>query len=430
MATYRSDAIESKKFASLAQELLPVNDLNWRSTAAMALADAYVFMGDYDRAHQARFESMKICKDAGNTYIYLIDSTKFILVLKARGELLQAKEQCQQLMEYAVDNGFSDPGTTGWIQAILGDILAETNDLDEAFQVVREAVNLTKLGRDVTLLSWRNMCLTRILMSLGDFNRAEIIIKKTEVMSQKATIPPLVNYQMMNYRVRVWLSQGRLDEAIKWMREQMEDSESKSTFVGTRINIPIARIRIAQQLPEKANELLLPLLDAAETGGHISRAIELLILQALSLQAGDEIEKALIPLDKALSLAQPRGFFRIFVDEGPPMARLLYEALSRQISPEYVQKLLAAFPSVEPEKELSSNPVDSDSEWIEPLSERELEVLQLIAYGLSRQEIANELVLSLNTIKTHARNIFSKLGVNNQMQAVGKARGLGLLDKE
>jgi len=387
-------------------------------------------MGDYDRAHQARFESINICKIAGNTYIYLIDRTKFILVLKARGELLQAKEHCQQLMKYAVDNGFSDPGTIGWIHAIMGDIMAETNDLDGAYEIVREGVNLTQLGRDVTLLSWSNMCLTRILISLGDFNRAENIIKKTEVMSKEATIPPLINYQMMNYRVRVWLSQGRLDEAIKWMRDQMADFGSKSTYVGKMKNIPLARIRIAQQLPEKTNELLLPLLNAAEAGGHVSRAIELLILQALSLQAGDEIVKALVPLDKALSLAQPRGFFRIFVDEGPPMASLLYEALSRELSPEYVQKLLAAFPDVEPEKTHLRKPRVTDADWIEPLSERELEVLQLIAEGLSRQEIATKLVLSLNTVKTHARNIYSKLGVNNQMQAVGRARGLGLLDKD
>jgi LuxR family maltose regulon positive regulatory protein len=112
------------------------------------------------------------------------------------------------------------------------------------------------------------------------------------------------------------------------------------------------------------------------------------------------------------------------------MARLLYEALSREIAPEYVQKLLAAFPDVEPEKEVMSQPIVIDSEWIEPLSERELEVLQLIAEGLSRQEIATKLVLSLNTVKTHARNVYSKLGVNNQMQAVGKARGLGLLDQD
>jgi LuxR family maltose regulon positive regulatory protein len=302
--------------------------------------------------------------------------------------------------------------------------------LDGAFEIVRKGANLTKLGKDVTLLSWSNMCLTRILLSIGDFNGAENIIKKTEVMSQKATIPPLINYQMMNYRVRVWLSQGRLDEAIKWMRDQMADFESKSTYVGKMKNIPLARIRIAQQLPEKTNELLLPLLNAAEAGGHVSRTIELLILQALSLQAGDEIVKALVPLDKALSLAQPRGFFRIFVDEGPPMASLLYEALKREIAPKYVQRLLAAFPATEPEEGASKKSHVDQSSLIDPLSEREIEVLQLIADGISRPEIASRLVISLNTVKTHARNIYSKLGVNNQMQAVGKARGLGLLDKD
>ena len=427
MATYRSDAGESKQFAQLAQELLPPDDLNWRSAAAMALADAYVFMGEYDKAHQARFESIKICESAGNTYIYLIDRTKFILVLKARGELLQAKEHCKQLMDYAVENGFSDPGTIGWIQAILGDILAEINDLNGAYEVVREGVNLTKLGRDVTLLSWSNMCLTRILLSLGDLDGAENIIKKTEVMSQDSTIPPLVNYQMMNFRVRIWLSQGRLDEAIKWMRAQAADSEAKTTYVDKMINIPLARIRIAQRLPEKTSELLVPLLDAAEAGGHVSRAIELLILQALNLQAIDEVEKAMVPLDKALTLAQPRGFIRIFVDEGPPMAHLLYEALKHEIAPEYVQRLLAAFPDTDSKENVSQKHTMDSSPLIEPLSDREIEVLRLVAKGLANQVIATRLFLSVHTVKAHTRNIYSKLGVNNRTQAVDRARTLGIL---
>jgi LuxR family maltose regulon positive regulatory protein len=138
----------------------------------------------------------------------------------------------------------------------------------------------------------------------------------------------------------------------------------------------------------------------------------------------------MIPLKQALAQAEPGGFLHIFVDEGPPMARLLYDALSEGIAPDYVQKLLAAFPNVEREKSAKNQPMVSDSEWLEPLSDRELEVLQLIADGLSRPEIASRLVLSLNTVKTHTRNIYSKLGVNNQMQAVGKVRGLGLLDKD
>jgi LuxR family maltose regulon positive regulatory protein len=109
------------------------------------------------------------------------------------------------------------------------------------------------------------------------------------------------------------------------------------------------------------------------------------------------------------------------------MARLLYDALSEGIALDYVQKILAAFPDSEPEKDAVAQSSPLTSEFIEPLSDRELEVLQLVADGLSRPEIANKLVLSLNTIKTHTRNIYSKLGVNNQMQAVGKARALGIL---
>jgi LuxR family maltose regulon positive regulatory protein len=126
-------------------------------------------------------------------------------------------------------------------------------------------------------------------------------------------------------------------------------------------------------------------------------------------------------------LAQPGGFIRIFVDEGPPMAALLYEALKREIKPEYVQKLLAAFPIDETDQIVSSQQKAPKSDLIEPLSDRELELLQLIDQGLTFQEIASRLYISVNTVKVHSRNIYGKLGVNNRSQAGAKARALGLL---
>ena len=132
-------------------------------------------------------------------------------------------------------------------------------------------------------------------------------------------------------------------------------------------------------------------------------------------------------LERSLTLAGPRGFIRIYVDEGPPMARLLYEALSRRIAPDYVRRLLAAFPESEPEPTDPSISRAQESDLIEPLSERELEVLQLIAEGLTNPEIASRLFLSLNTVKAHARNIYGKLGVHNRTQAVVRARTLGIL---
>ena len=109
------------------------------------------------------------------------------------------------------------------------------------------------------------------------------------------------------------------------------------------------------------------------------------------------------------------------------MARLLYEALAQEIAPDYVRRLLAAFPVSGPEQTVSPQPENPALDWIEPLSDRELEVLQLIAEGLTNQEIANRLFLALNTVKAHTRNIYSKLGVNSRIQAVARARDLGLL---
>jgi len=134
-----------------------------------------------------------------------------------------------------------------------------------------------------------------------------------------------------------------------------------------------------------------------------------------------------VSLERALTLAQPEGYLRLFVDEGPPMARLLYEALSRGIAPDYVRRLLAAFPIDKPEQVDPSKSQAPESELVEPLSERELEVLQLIAEGLMNREIADRLYLSLNTVKVHTRTIYGKLGVHNRTQAVAKARALGAL---
>ena len=277
------------------------------------------------------------------------------------------------------------------------------------------------------MLSWSYMCLTRVLYSLGDLTGAEHIIRKTEMIAQETTTPPWVNNQMLMWRVRIWLSQGRLDEAQKWMQDEGVHSELETTYVRSMIRNPLARIQMAQGLHERTDQILLPLLDAAEAGGHVSRAIELLILQALNYQAGDETDKAMAPLARALSLAESGGFIRIFVDEGPSMARLLYEALARGIAPQYTRRLLAAFPVAEPVQPDPSKSQAPESAMIEPLSQRELEVLQLIAQGLTNSEIAARLFLSVHTIKAHARSIYGKLDVHNRTQAVVRARALGVL---
>jgi LuxR family maltose regulon positive regulatory protein len=149
-----------------------------------------------------------------------------------------------------------------------------------------------------------------------------------------------------------------------------------------------------------------------------------LVLESLAFQALEDVDRALRRLERALSLAEPAGFVRLFLDKGQPVARLLYRAAEHGIAPEYAGRLLAAFPSVEPMPRVPPRP---SPEMIAPLSEREREVLLLIAEGLSNRELAQRLFLSLSTVKTHTYNIYGKLHVHSRTQAVAKARALGIL---
>jgi LuxR family maltose regulon positive regulatory protein len=192
----------------------------------------------------------------------------------------------------------------------------------------------------------------------------------------------------------------------------------------------ISRVLIAQGRLGESAKLLEHLLKVADEGGRTSKAIEILILQSLTKQAQGSTDEAITKLEHALILAEQEGFTRIFVDEGPAMASLLYEALSRGICTDYVRLLLAAFPDAEPEQVDSSQTQTLESEWFEPLSEREIEILQLLAEGLTNPEIATRLYLSLNTVKVHTRNIYGKLNVHNRAQAIARAQALRLLTRK
>ncbi len=175
--------------------------------------------------------------------------------------------------------------------------------------------------------------------------------------------------------------------------------------------------------------MLAPVRQQAEEKRWQDERLKVLLLQALAHWAQGRSETAVELLKDALASAKPGGFIRIFVDEGASMARLLYEALVRGIESAYVRQLLAAFPIADSEPAALALPPDAEAGLLEPLSMRELEVLKVIAEGLSNQEVANRLYLSLHTVKVHARNIYSKLGVKNRTQAVAKGRTLGILSQ-
>jgi len=256
---------------------------------------------------------------------------------------------------------------------------------------------------------------------------AEEIIQKMAYIARESDVPPWITNLIAAWQARIWLAQDKLNAASQWMQERGLDVDGEPNLQHEREYMVLARLRMAQGRLDEATRLLEWLLQAAEADGRLTQEIEILILQALVLEAGGDTAGATATLEQALVLAEPGGYIRIFLDEGPPMAHLLYEAVKRNISPDYTSRLLAAFPVAQPEQAGPSKTQAPQSELVEPLSERELEVLQLIAEGLTNQEISSRLFLSLNTVKVHTRNIYSKLGAHSRTQAVARAGALGIL---
>jgi LuxR family maltose regulon positive regulatory protein len=172
--------------------------------------------------------------------------------------------------------------------------------------------------------------------------------------------------------------------------------------------------------------LLARLLEAAEAARRVGSVIKILALQALAFQAQGDVGQALSALERALSLAEPEGYVRTFVDEGEPMARLLRRALSQGITPNYVARLMAAFGETAESSPSVVQPLVNQP-LVDPLSKRELEVLRLVAAGLSNREIAQELVVAVSTVKSHINHIYGKLDVKSRTRAVAQAQALGLL---
>ncbi len=262
----------------------------------------------------------------------------------------------------------------------------------------------------------------RIQEAEGDLDGALNLLHQAERLYYRTPIPDVRPIAAM--KARVWAAAGRLAEAMGWAHERGLSVEDDLSYLREYEHITLARVLIAQcknagekRSTQAAVALLERLLQAAEAGDRMGSVIEILVLQALAHQLPGDIPTALELLERALTLAEPEGYVRLFVDEGQPMALLLEEATKHGIASNYARQLLTAFGKTE----------DRLAALIEPLSERELEVLRLLATDLGGPELARELTVSLNTIRTHTKNIYTKLGVNNRRAAVRRAEELDLL---
>jgi LuxR family maltose regulon positive regulatory protein len=261
---------------------------------------------------------------------------------------------------------------------------------------------------------WR-VAMARITEDRGDLDGTLDLLNEAERLYVGDFFPNVRPVSAL--KARVWVAQGRLDEALEWTRELGLSVTDDLSYLREFEHITLARVLLARHAIPDAMRLLKSLLRAADDGVRTGSVIEILVLQAIGYQIQDNIAAALLPLERALTLAEPDGYLRIFVDEGPAMAALLQVAAKQKTAPEYARRLLAAFA-------LPRNRTRVTQALLEPLSERELDVLRLLGTDLDGPEIARQLVVSLSTLRTHTRSIYSKLGVNNRRAAVRRAEEL------
>jgi LuxR family maltose regulon positive regulatory protein len=312
----------------------------------------------------------------------------------------------------------------------LGDLSREWNDLEAAGPDLDKGVLLCRqLGQpDVTAEAY--VMLARLQLAQGDPGQVLATLERVDQNARDAKIDPWITSWADECRILAWLAGGDLAAAVRWAETGGLTAEGPFSYQHDLHHINLARVLIAQgeALGQRARlnealDLLTRLRAAAERAGWVHEQIKILILEALAHQVRGEgdAQRALDALGQALTLAEPGGYVRIFVEEGDPLARLL-----RQVTPsDYVNHILSAYGDRPVAPAPAAGPDIPDP--IEPLSERETEVLALIAQGLTNREVSQRLFISQGTVKAHTSNIYGKLGVRSRTQAVARAREIGIL---
>ena len=434
LALTLGDVPETVKHARRALDLAPEDDHLRRGGAAALLGLASWTSGDLEAAQRAFAEAMARIQQAGHISDALGCALALADIQIARGRLCEAMSTYERALQLATQQG--DPVLRGTADMYVGmsELERERNDLEAATQhLLRNKALGEHTGLPQNPYRWR-VAMARIRQAEGNLDGALDLLHEAERLyagdfyPNVRPVPALVT--------RVWLAQGRLGEALAWARERGLSAQDDLSYLREFEHITLARVLLARYKSDRADRSILEalgllerLLKAAQEGGRGRSAIEILVLQALALQMQGDISAALVPLQRALTLAEPEGYVRIFVDEGPPMAQLLLEAAARGIMSDYTGKLLEAS-GAEQLSSADESPLPTSlasQPLVEPLSQRELEVLRLFRSELSGPDIARELVIALSTVRTHTNSIYSKLGVNSRRAAAKRAEELGLI---
>ena len=415
-ANTRNEFTQVIELAQRAEQLLPPDDISWRSGVSLILASALRFTSNWVRANETFQEAAALKASIGEYAIALFALSSRGEVLEAEGQLRQAAGQFEEVLRLARLWGIANAPVTGYAWVGLGRVRWEWNELESALHDVQTGLERGQEAGIMDVLLRGHLARARIRQAQGDMDEAFAALDEADAVAEKMGVAQVRDW-IGALRAQAWLRDGDTDAALDWAKHfagQMED------VVFPSVPIALAKIWLSKGEPDKALPLLDHALQSARAVGRLGNAIHILTVQAIVYHAQGQHEQAFAILEHVLELAEPEGYLRVFMDEGAPMARLLRRMLTRSSASDYIRRLLEALG--EPVK--IESPILS--KLIDPLSQRELEVLRLIIDGATNKEIADELVLTVNTVKRHISNIFRKLDVSNRAQAIAQARELNI----
>ncbi len=412
---------------------LPDDQLTTRCMLTWNLGAAYFIRGEVSIASRHLEEAFKLSQPTGNNFIALICLGYQADIQVTLGHLHKAAELDRRAIELGVQWGGGNPlAATSYAYISMAQILYQWNRIDEAMSHLKQGIELSKGGAEAIVAT---MAFPGVAL-LSELHDTEGIASQTlEQVKRIASASHIArNSNIVNaWMARLLIARGDLPSAQQWIESHRSSDLNLHALPDTSSEfeyLTLVRVNIARGDVDELPELLEQLCQLAEAEGRIGSEIEILTLQSIALYLNGKIDEALEAFRRALSLAEPEGYLRIFVDEGNPVKELLQLAASRGIAIDYVDRILNAF-------EPSTSAPGSDRRQTKvrttrlptskPLSARELEVLQLLAAGATSKEIANELFLSVRTVKKHTENIYSKLDVHKRTLAVDRACRLGLL---
>ena len=416
---------------------LPEEDALTKARLTDTLGLIHELSGNMADAEIAYLRASDSARATGVLYLAINARCEAALVQIIQGQLSQAAQTCQQALQLA-ETGSEQIPPTGLAWSILGEIARQHNNLTVAGQFISAGIELSLQGGIIDDLRYEFIFLAQLKQAQGDQAAASAAMQQASRILQAYNLPRLSALSLANW-ARLHLAQGKLDQASLWANEyEIQRSAEPVEYLREFEDLTLARVWLAEARHTEARVLLAALISLARSTGRIGTVIEAQLLLAQAAWAQGEKSIALDALSETLSLAEPQGYVRIFVDQGEAM-RVLLEQLqdgiegSLQIENKplqaYAQRLLSVFghASSPRSRALTSNQPSKNLDLIEPLSEQELRVLRLLSAGLSNQEIATELVIGLGTVKWHVHNLYGKLGVNSRTQAIAKGQELKIL---